>query len=648
MQLPKFQEEASTPNTPADIMNKRFIEAISKPVNRSVFGLLLFIRDKGYKSFTNLTKMTHQATGMGGRAETKPLPVTKSPIQDLYSKEEKTEDTEQNKSLNTLEEIDSKQEQNLEDLLKQAKKTNELLADIKDKKPEKDNKKQEKEKVASGSTGPGSMLKSGGQLLRTSGKLIPGKAGRMLKKLGAKSYGLGGKLNKLMGQPSGEEFVSDTSTAEGTTSLGTILGGKKQSTRVGRSRGVRRRGGRLGKLLGAVDIASTGLSLLGDSEDTEETRSTMGGVVDNVSTIADAVPATRGITNLGKKAAEKTIGKTGIKAVGKTASKIAGKVGLKAATKTAGKALGKSLLKKIPGVGLLAGLGFGFDRLMSGDVLGAVGEVASGAASTIPGVGTAVSTAIDAGLAAKDMMGSTGEEMPAQEELGDAISEQVEKSPEAKQIAATSEPEMSAPEQKQAIAQIQESENQKINYSNILMSGLKYATPLGLIDQDMKSVASYTNPQKETPKETSGSSFGSMIGSALKYTPMGMLGNAISGGMESLTGINPIKEIGSMLGITSPEQDAGKALKADSAEKAIPVKIVSSEMSHDMASQLKDATLKDTASSFGGSNTIINAPSSVSYQNNSAGENPSVPVENITMDDPYMMQAVRGNYSMAP
>ncbi len=40
---------------------------------------------------------------------------------------------------------------------------------------------------------------------------------------------------------------------------------------------------------------------------------------------------------------------------------------------------------------------------MKGDLLGAAGEVGSGLASTVPGVGTAASVAIDAGLAARDM-----------------------------------------------------------------------------------------------------------------------------------------------------------------------------------------------------------------------------------------------------
>ena len=65
-------------------------------------------------------------------------------------------------------------------------------------------------------------------------------------------------------------------------------------------------------------------------------------------------------------------------------------------------------MKKIPGVGLIAGLGFAATRLMKGDALGALGEVASGAASILPGVGTAVSTAIDVGLAARDITKAVG------------------------------------------------------------------------------------------------------------------------------------------------------------------------------------------------------------------------------------------------
>ena len=83
--------------------------------------------------------------------------------------------------------------------------------------------------------------------------------------------------------------------------------------------------------------------------------------------------------------------------------KLFGKDGAKTAEKGLGKTALKSILKKIPGIGLLMGLGFGIGRLMEGDILGAAGEVASGAASMIPGVGTAASVAIDAGLLAKDV-----------------------------------------------------------------------------------------------------------------------------------------------------------------------------------------------------------------------------------------------------
>lgn len=68
-----------------------------------------------------------------------------------------------------------------------------------------------------------------------------------------------------------------------------------------------------------------------------------------------------------------------------------------------GKGIGKSLLKKIPGVSILAGLAFGAGRAMEGDWLGALGELGSGVAGTIPGLGTLASTGIDAALIARDM-----------------------------------------------------------------------------------------------------------------------------------------------------------------------------------------------------------------------------------------------------
>jgi hypothetical protein len=93
----------------------------------------------------------------------------------------------------------------------------------------------------------------------------------------------------------------------------------------------------------------------------------------------------------------------GGKSVAKTAGKTAAKTGVKSVAKVGAKAIGKSLLKKIPVIGLLAGVGFGLSRLMDGDYAGAAMELASGAAGTIPGIGTAASVGIDTALAAKDM-----------------------------------------------------------------------------------------------------------------------------------------------------------------------------------------------------------------------------------------------------
>ena len=91
-------------------------------------------------------------------------------------------------------------------------------------------------------------------------------------------------------------------------------------------------------------------------------------------------------------------GGTAAKAGEKVLEKGIAEVGLKEGSKF----LGKSLLKKIPGVGALAGLGFAAQRAMKGDWKGAGLEAASGLVSLAPGLGTAASVAIDAGLAARD------------------------------------------------------------------------------------------------------------------------------------------------------------------------------------------------------------------------------------------------------
>ena len=117
---------------------------------------------------------------------------------------------------------------------------------------------------------------------------------------------------------------------------------------------------------------------------------------------------------IGAKSSEKVLTAT-MKTTGKTVSGAAAESAVKAgsatAAKTAAKAgtktLGKSLLKKIPIIGALAGIGFGLSRLADGDLLGAAGEVASGLAGTIPGAGTAASVGIDAALIARDVSKSS-------------------------------------------------------------------------------------------------------------------------------------------------------------------------------------------------------------------------------------------------
>lgn len=101
-------------------------------------------------------------------------------------------------------------------------------------------------------------------------------------------------------------------------------------------------------------------------------------------------------------------GKVMIKAVTekiakKVAAKIAAKTAAKVAATTGARAAGKAAAKAVPVVGAVLGLGFGIWRLCHGDVTGAGLEVTSGAASCVPGGGTAASLTIDAGIVARDV-----------------------------------------------------------------------------------------------------------------------------------------------------------------------------------------------------------------------------------------------------
>ena len=131
----------------------------------------------------------------------------------------------------------------------------------------------------------------------------------------------------------------------------------------------------------------------------------------------------KGMKSVGKVAKSGTklvkgASKAGTALLKKGAKKIAAKVGGKAIAKVGAKALGKGLLKKIPFVGLGAGLLFAGQRLMKGDFKGAMLEAASGIAGTIPGVGTAISVGLDATLAAKDMGVLPGQKQAEQQQSG--------------------------------------------------------------------------------------------------------------------------------------------------------------------------------------------------------------------------------------
>ena len=100
-----------------------------------------------------------------------------------------------------------------------------------------------------------------------------------------------------------------------------------------------------------------------------------------------------------------------MKNTGKVVYGAAGQAALKAGSgtlaKTAGKFAGKGLLKRIPILGSVVGLGFALDRAIKGDFVGALAEAGSAGLGLFdlvaPGLGTGLSLAADAGIAARDL-----------------------------------------------------------------------------------------------------------------------------------------------------------------------------------------------------------------------------------------------------
>lgn len=169
--------------------------------------------------------------------------------------------------------------------------------------------------------------------------------------------------------------------------LGDFFGGGRDKKRKGRRnrKGKKGKKGLFRKLLkGGKGLLGRGAGLVKGAAGLAVGGSLLGSFMGGGG-IDDAVAE-----SVTKKSATKTATKSVAKGAGKTAGK-----GI-------GKGLGKSLLKKIPGIGLIMGLGFAGQRLMDGDLGGAGMEALSGLASTIPGIGTAFSVALDGALMAKD------------------------------------------------------------------------------------------------------------------------------------------------------------------------------------------------------------------------------------------------------
>lgn len=109
------------------------------------------------------------------------------------------------------------------------------------------------------------------------------------------------------------------------------------------------------------------------------------------------------------KTAEDKIRERGTRMASEGAVKESGKVAAEATKESmkgiakAGEAAEKVVGKKIPILGAILGTGFAIQRALEGDYLGASGEFASGLLSTVPGLGTAASLAIDGALIARDL-----------------------------------------------------------------------------------------------------------------------------------------------------------------------------------------------------------------------------------------------------
>ena len=164
----------------------------------------------------------------------------------------------------------------------------------------------------------------------------------------------------------------------------------------------------LSEVLKGDDLAGGSLLKLGAF-----LRSDLGNMIGTAATTAALLVVGKGASKAFSKIAGKKVVEGGAKMATKEVSKEVAEQALKNTVKKEAteeiteqvvkRSLGKRVLSKIPLIGAVLGVGFAIDRAMGGDFKGAGLELLSGAASTIPGKGTAASLAIDAINVARDV-----------------------------------------------------------------------------------------------------------------------------------------------------------------------------------------------------------------------------------------------------
>lgn len=244
----------------------------------------------------------------------------------------------------------------------------------------------------------GGLFGGGGGLGGAMGGALAGALAGWLKGKGGKL----GKLGSLIGAASGMD-IPDLADRRPQTTV-PEKGGKagNQPTRVpsgGKPPVAPKAPGRFGRIGGALTGMATAAASMGGS--------VIEGAKGIGSTIAEKASGAGKAIAEGASRAKTVVSER----VGKIVDAGKGLVGAgakegaeKVAGKGAAKAAGKMAIKKVPIIGLLAGVGFGISRAAQGDWAGAGMEVASGLAGTVPGVGTAASVGIDGALIARDAM----------------------------------------------------------------------------------------------------------------------------------------------------------------------------------------------------------------------------------------------------